>query len=734
MSTLAAGFGSTAERHSLMPVVVNPTPAHWESLTDGDVLIWVGIVGLQQVPWEQLRRQGVFCIYYQTEPQNHCALLKSQVHEMWDFSWYNIDHCKINTEAPRLRYVPLGFLGGTVVKQPPSSAAKLTFLGGIRHGRKKVWAYLQEAVGKDALAAVYNIWNEKDYDRLLEQNSTGIFVNIHKQVDKGTRDGPVTWRNPKLLNAHGLVISQLCYWKDQLAFKGLVDFMTLDQIQPAFNKLLRMTAEERQSLADQRAMEFKERFQPSDIFKRAGIDSPLTFQEVTEPCIDVPADKPLTNAGGFRQCVTQTAHRVAVLYSGQMRIFEKDPLIVKNHIRMFNGLFGEGGWDSFAFVHGSTEQVRSCKALSHLAPLAVHAWSPEHGQGEAPDVSRIHGCDGSNCATVPDFVNPAVSLGQKYQVYKADELFRDYAREHSTAYSLVVRMRFDSVFDNQYASEGYFAELAPSLDQIMAATNQGKIVLPAEMRWEGENDRFAIGTPEVMHAYAQQYQKLITPNTCPYGAWQEPQLKCTLCSAGVGVATFPFSLFLVRDDGRKQMSGGTGGAGLYGLWGGGGESWLGSPGVIDRRCKNFNTIIAQATNGHAMRHRLRAAAAQKRRRYLDEISGPQPTKKPTKSPTSQATKKPTKQSTTWTVPSTCTMAKTAPQGGGTVDCKSGFNTTAVFFSAGHPSGTKTGRLTLTYSASMTCTVRNAALEPNARVRSPSHTRGRHTRDGSLQLV
>ena len=103
----------------------------------------------------------------------------------------------------------------------------------------------------------------------------------------------------------------------------------------------------------------------------------------------------------------------------------------------------------------------------------------------------------------------------------------------------------------------------------------------------------------------------------------------------------------------------------------------------------------------------------------------------TKAPTASPTASPT---TTWTVPSTCTMAKTAPQGGGTVDCKSGFNTTTAFFSAGHPSGTKTGRLTLTYSASMTCTVRNAALEPNARVRSPSHTRGRHTRDGSLQLV
>ena len=40
----------------------------WRSLRAGDVLVWVGIVHARKVKWKELRRRGVYTVYYQTEP------------------------------------------------------------------------------------------------------------------------------------------------------------------------------------------------------------------------------------------------------------------------------------------------------------------------------------------------------------------------------------------------------------------------------------------------------------------------------------------------------------------------------------------------------------------------------------------------------------------------------------------------------------------------------------------
>ena len=221
-------------------------------------------------------------------------------------------------------------------------------------------------------------------------------------------------------------------------------------------------------------------------------------------------------------------------------MFNDTPGIAENHLRMFNGLFGEDAWDTFAFVHArsarSAAAVTACKPLQRLRPLAVEVWDPDRGLGPAINFSDYMPCRAPRqCAKKELHLQPTTrrdilsSMSQKYQVLRAHELFSGYAREHGTSqrYGLVVRCRFDAVFDNQYTNREFFADRAPSLDDVMLAVRAGQIVLPAEHRWEGENDRFAIGSPVTMGAYARQYRHLVNPSKCRWGAWQEPLLSCT---------------------------------------------------------------------------------------------------------------------------------------------------------------------------------------------------------------
>ena len=87
----------------------------------GDLLLWIGPIGSEAVPWKRLRQRGVRTIYYQTEPVNGCALSRSQPDEFWDFSFHNLDACPSH-RPPWLphtisrRYVPLGYV------PPPAEA------------------------------------------------------------------------------------------------------------------------------------------------------------------------------------------------------------------------------------------------------------------------------------------------------------------------------------------------------------------------------------------------------------------------------------------------------------------------------------------------------------------------------------------------------------------------------------------------------------------------------------
>ena len=114
-----------------------PNFAPLRNLSRGDAFVWIGFFLKDQVPWAMLRKQGVFAVYYQTEPlagtEGFCDLRwtfnRSVVDEVWDYSHHNIDQCRDSKDAPVMRYVPPGVLPtdarATQTAQPPT----LVFFG-----------------------------------------------------------------------------------------------------------------------------------------------------------------------------------------------------------------------------------------------------------------------------------------------------------------------------------------------------------------------------------------------------------------------------------------------------------------------------------------------------------------------------------------------------------------------------------------------------------------------------
>jgi hypothetical protein len=129
-------------------------------------------------------------------------------------------------------------------------------------------------MGEDLISR-YNVWNDADYGDFLRADYIGIFLNLHKDCGNRSVANPVTWRNPKILSSGGLIISERCYGKDEIEFKGLIDFVERADIPVVFEQYVRMAPSERLRLGLSRREAFAKRFDATRIFERAGIGSLL---------------------------------------------------------------------------------------------------------------------------------------------------------------------------------------------------------------------------------------------------------------------------------------------------------------------------------------------------------------------------------------------------------------------------------------------------------------------------
>ena len=135
-----------------------------------------------------------------------------------------------------------------------------------------------------------------------------------------------------------------------------------------------------------------------------------------------------------------------------------------------------------------------------------------------------------------------------------NDLLSRYARRSKKSYKWVVRTRFDEVLLSQHAGLVFHAEKMVSLDTLEYRTDT--IYVPNLYNWGGVNDRFAIGSPEVMQVYANAHNYQYAKHDCRVlPTAPERFLKCVLCIAGITIREVSLPAMLVRNDGRLQVLG-----------------------------------------------------------------------------------------------------------------------------------------------------------------------------------
>eukprot|EP00928_Gymnodinium_smaydae_P040946 TRINITY_DN2772_c0_g1_i1.p1 TRINITY_DN2772_c0_g1~~TRINITY_DN2772_c0_g1_i1.p1 ORF type:complete len:394 (-),score=63.38 TRINITY_DN2772_c0_g1_i1:86-1267(-) len=276
------------------------------NLGRGDILIFVGLKGpdifVEQVP--NFRAKGLYTVFYSADPTDGCQMDGTQVDEIWDFSHKTIRNCATNgclaTKAPGppQRFVPLGALETLRVTYDPDSAdAKaagqtMNFFGHVWHERQACYHKLKRMIREKNLNldSTSDVWADDGFKALL--STTDIFLNMNHRCDlhdtlRDDERNPVFWRVPKLINAHGLVISEPCWPEDAAEFEGLVDFVPFSKIPEKFAEFSALPAAERRRLGAERAKLFAQKFEPTKIFERASIFSLMT-------CLQDPSCDPKT--------------------------------------------------------------------------------------------------------------------------------------------------------------------------------------------------------------------------------------------------------------------------------------------------------------------------------------------------------------------------------------------------------------------------------------------------------
>ena len=153
VSTVARALTGTKDAASLY--------AQFVELQAGDLMVWVGVGGMTQVPWVHLRNRNIRTVYYNAEPLDRCFGARARhvcsmrptftsdgqqcvlrtghvidpawVDEVWDYSSHNIEVGRpLSETGPQIRLVPPGALiNATLIAHSHRHVSALSFLGSV---------------------------------------------------------------------------------------------------------------------------------------------------------------------------------------------------------------------------------------------------------------------------------------------------------------------------------------------------------------------------------------------------------------------------------------------------------------------------------------------------------------------------------------------------------------------------------------------------------------------------
>lgn len=245
------------------------------TLRTGDLFIWLGWLGSEQVPWASLAKHGVRTVYYRTEPSEPACPSKGwHLSEAWEYTRANVGKCTCSW-APISRYLPPGALTASAGKLPASTS--LVFVGNSRfdlakrgptYHRRRSRCFHALAKRMPELRAVDNVWSEASFATLMRKHA--IYLSFHKGC--GLPNQPVeAFRVAKVLSHGRLVIGERSHVADEHEFDQLVTFGNLSQVPYLHRQILQMPLAERTSLAEARSAAFRVRFNPLRLFNTSGV-------------------------------------------------------------------------------------------------------------------------------------------------------------------------------------------------------------------------------------------------------------------------------------------------------------------------------------------------------------------------------------------------------------------------------------------------------------------------------
>ena len=313
VQTLKLGFENANWRveTSTVRTARNSQGRHDEAdkLMAGDVFVWVGVNymdGLSTIS----EMQGVLRVFYNTEPlrvnitsnSSRCPLLEGNgdgkrrkpslaMDEWWDYSNANIQAvrkaCSATARLPRFRFVPPGRGAVANETQPPPplppSVRTMVLLGDIgeRNPRRACYANLRRFV-PNALRHTYRVWTSGAWLDMIKGQA--IFVNLHKICGDATQ--PLeTVRLAQIISSGRLVISEPSNAEDESAYASIPSFIVrsnMSEIAEAFRNLTKDSDVRWRGLAESGRAEFRQLFDPSAIFQRAGVHELLRRRSLVE--------------------------------------------------------------------------------------------------------------------------------------------------------------------------------------------------------------------------------------------------------------------------------------------------------------------------------------------------------------------------------------------------------------------------------------------------------------------
>ena len=277
----------------------------FDAIQPRDLLVWIGVIGYDLVPWIQLRARMVRTAWYSSEPLDDCVGARARhvslksirytsdgqqctvdggcaidgtlVDEVWDYSAANLRRCNRSKVMPSaLRLTPPGYIPNRplLLHHYATSPPRLLFLGSVSNGsragerRNECWKRLGTVLG-DRLLHTTSIQTTKDFDELV-QGGDYIFLNIHKRC--GDYTVPLeSFRMQTLLSPGQLVISEGADAEDMARLKGMVTFSSTADIIGTYLRMANLSLEARQAAQREVHAKYFRKHANSQILRRAGV-------------------------------------------------------------------------------------------------------------------------------------------------------------------------------------------------------------------------------------------------------------------------------------------------------------------------------------------------------------------------------------------------------------------------------------------------------------------------------